>query len=124
MRKSQRGASFLSWISIAGVVIFGFVTVVKLAPVYMEFEAVKSMVEDIAADPAISANNTQAVRSKISDYLNVNGLYTIEPGYFSLVTLPEKKNRKALQVEYEVRKPWLANIDFLLTFKHVAELRQ
>ncbi|MEZ5476067.1 MAG: DUF4845 domain-containing protein [Thiolinea sp.] len=104
--------------------IFAFVTLVKLAPVYMEFYAVKSMVEDIVLDPAISANSTQSLRGKIADYLNVNGLYTIEPGYFSVVTLPEKKNVKALQVEYEVRKPWLANIDFLMTFKHVAELRR
>ncbi len=123
-RKKQQGATFLGWVSIAGVVIFGFVTVVKLAPIYAEFYAVKSMVKDIAADPAISASSNQLLRGKISDYLNINGLYTIKPEYFSVQTMPENKNARALVVNYEVRKHWLANIEFLMTFNHVEEIKR
>jgi hypothetical protein len=30
---------------------------------------------------------------------------------------------KALVVDYEVRKPWLGNIDFLMTFHHAEVLK-
>lgn len=119
--KAQRGASFTSWVAIVGLLIFAFVTGVKLMPVYLEYYSVRSMLKDIAGDTSI--NNTSGLRRKIDDYLNVNSLYTIQSDYFTVVTLPEKQNAKALAVNYEVRKPWFGNIDFLLTFKHAEELK-
>ncbi len=124
MKSQQRGAGFLGWVSVVGLVIFAFVTGVKLMPEYLEFQAVKSLVQEIAADPAVSSTDTRQISRKIDDYLNVNGLNSIKREYFTLVTLPEKKNARALQVSYEVRKHWLANIDFLLVFKHTEDLKK
>jgi len=124
-KRSQRGASFAGWIAIAAIAIFALVTVAKLAPVYMEFATVKSMVDDIAVDESMAkAKNGRLLRSKLSDYMNVNGLYTVKPEYFSIVQLPEQKNARALQVKYEVRKTWLANIDFAMNFHHTAVLKR
>lgn len=124
-RHKQRGASFTSWLVIAAVSVFALVTVAKIAPVYMEFSTVKSMVDDIAADETLAGQkNNRQVRAKIDKYMNVNGLYTVKSEYFSLVKLPEQKNAQALQVEYEVRKHWLANIDFAINFHHTAVLKR
>lgn len=122
-RKQQQGMTFLSWVVVIGFVILIFVTGVRLAPVYAEYFAVKSLMDKIVKDPAITASNTQALRRKLDDYLNVNGMYTIQKEYFSLQNIPERQNKKALVVDYEVRKPWIGNIDFLLTFKHAEELQ-
>ncbi len=121
----QRGASFVGWMIIAAVSVFALVTVAKIAPVYMEFETVKSMVDEIAADEALSVKkNSRQMRAQLDKYMNVNGLYTVKPEYFSLVKLPDQKNARALQVEYEVRKHWLANIDFTMNFHHAAVLKR
>ena len=121
----QRGASFVGWLIIAAVSVFALVTVAKIAPVYMEFSTVKSMVDDIAADEGLStAKNKRQLLAQIDKYMNINGLYTVQPDYFSLVKLPDQKNARALQVEYEVRKHWLANIDFTMNFHHAAVLKQ
>ncbi|MGB0846520.1 MAG: DUF4845 domain-containing protein [Thiolinea sp.] len=123
--KKQRGASFVSWMILAAAFVFVLVTVAKIAPVYMEFATVKSMVDEIAADDKISGkNSSRQLRAKLDNYMNVNGLYTVKPEYFSLVKLPEQKNARALQVEYEVRKHWLANIDFTMNFQHAAVLKR
>lgn len=122
-RKKQRGISFLSWVSILSIVILAFVTGVKLVPVYVEFYSVQSLMKKIADDPAISATNTQALRGKLDDYLNINGMYTVKREHFSVQPVPENKNAKALMVDYEVRKPWLGNVDFLMTFHHVEALK-
>mgnify|MGYP003584001410 FL=1 len=122
-RKKQRGISFLSWVSILSLVILGFVSGVKLVPVYVEFYSVQSLMQKIAEDPSISATNTQSLRGKLDDYLNINGMYTIQREHFSVQPIPENKNAKALMVDYEVRKPWLGNIQFLMTFHHAVELK-
>lgn len=122
-RKKQYGLSFLSWISVLSVLILAFVTGIKLVPVYVEFYSVQSLMKKIAEDPAISAVNTQALRGKLDDYLNINGMYTIQREHFSVQAMPENKNAKVLMVDYEVRKPWLGNIDFLMTFHHAEELK-
>lgn len=122
-RKKQRGISFLSWVSILSIVILAFVTGVKLVPVYVEFYSVQSLMKKIAEDPAISAANTQSLRGKLDDYLNINGMYTVKREHFSVQPIPENKSAKALMVDYEVRKPWLGNIEFLMTFHHAVELK-
>jgi hypothetical protein len=122
-KKRQRGASFVSWMVLAASVVFVLVTIAKIAPVYMEFATVKSMVDQIAAETTLSPQTgNHQLRRKLDDYMNVNGLYTVKPEYFSIVGLPEEKNARALQVKYEVRKHWLANIDFTMNFEHAAKL--
>lgn len=124
-KRKQRGASFVGWLVIAAVTVFALVTVAKIVPVYMEFATVKSMVDEIAADESVSAkSNNRQLRAHLDKYMNVNGLYEVKPEYFSVVKLPEKQNAKALQVEYEVRKHWLANIDFTMNFQHAAVLKR
>lgn len=125
MRKTihkQSGATFLSWLAGAGVVIFAFVTVVKLMPVYMEYYAVRSFVTDIASRPEMATASKAQIKSKIDDYLNINGLYTITSDVFSVEQVEGKQNVRALVVKYEVVKPWLANINFLVKFDYSAEL--
>lgn len=122
-RKKQRGMSFLGWVSVLSIVILAFVSGVKLVPVYVEFYSVQSLMEKIAADPSISATNTQGLRGKLDDHLNINGMYTIKREHFSVQAQTDNKNAKALVVDYEVRKPWLGNIDFLMTFHHAEALK-
>lgn len=121
MRK-QKGATFLSWVAGAGLITFMFVTAIKLVPLYLEFYAVRSMVDDIAKDPGLARATTQQIRGKVNDYLNINGLYTLSADAFSVEQVQGKKNARALEVNYEVRKHWMANIEFLTTFNYSAEL--
>ncbi len=120
MRK-QQGATFLTWVASAGVVIFVFISAVKLVPVYLEFYTVRSLVDSIAKT---SPNNvsTQEIRRKVGDYMNVNSLTTLAIDDFKVVQLEGGNNVRALQIYYEVRKPWVANIDFLMTFDYSKEL--
>ena len=82
----------------------------------------RSMVEKIAMEPGIASANTQQLRRKVDDYLNVNGLYTLTASAFSVEQVAGKSNVRALAVNYEVRKHWIANIDFLTSFNYSVEL--
>lgn len=120
--RQQCGATFITWVAGLGLVIFMFITGIKLAPLYLEFYAVQSLVEKVATDPSMQRASTLQVRSKVADYLDINGLYTLTPEAFSVVQVAGKDGVRALQVKYEVRKHWIANIDFLTTFEYSQEL--
>lgn len=121
MRK-QRGATFFAWMSSAGIIIFTLVTVVKLVPSYLEFYAVRDLANEIAATAAMKSASKQQIKQKVDDYLNINGLYTLTSDAFDVVPVEGKNNVRALVVNYEARRNWFANIDFLIKFHHSVEL--
>jgi len=123
MKRKQQGASFTSILVMLLLIIFIFITGVKLIPSYTEFYAVRSLMDDIAQDPTVKANNTLLVRRKLDNYLNINGLYNIEREYFSIGKHPDDHTVKMLKVDYEVEKHWFANINFLMNFNHAVELK-
>jgi len=118
----QSGATFLSWLAGAGVVIFAFVTVAKLAPVYIEYYAVRSLVNEIASQPSMLTASKSQVKAKVNDYLNINSMYTLTSDAFTVDFVEGKQNVRVLAVKYDVVKPWLANINFLVKFNYSAEL--
>ncbi len=120
--RTQKGATFITWVAGVGLVIFIFVTGIKLAPLYLEFYAVRNLVDKIATDPEMTRANTMQLRRKVNDFLNINGLYTLSDSAFSITQVEGKKDARALEVNYEVRKHWVANIDFLVTFTYSAEI--
>jgi hypothetical protein len=120
--RRQRGATFLSWVTTASIIVFTLITAVKLAPLYMEFHSVRSMVDEIAADPGAPQWSKQQLFSKVDNYLNINGLYTLTTDSFSLESVQGKRGVRELKVHYDARKHWLANIDFLVTFDYSVEL--
>lgn len=120
--RRQRGATFLSWVTTASIIVFALITIVKLAPLYMEFYSVRSMVDEISADSGAPRWSKQQVISKVDNYLNINGLYTLTSDQFSLEPVKGKRGVRELAVHYEARKHWLANIDFLVTFHYAVEI--
>ncbi|MGB3916964.1 DUF4845 domain-containing protein [Thiothrix litoralis] len=120
MRK-QQGATFLTWVAGLGVVIFAFITVVKIAPVYLEFQTVRSIVDRVVQEASAKAS-TQEIRRKVDDFIIVNSLNTLSVNDFNVVQVEGKNNVRALEIHYEVRKHWVANIDFLMTFQYSKEL--
>jgi len=136
-RKSQRGATFISWLLAAGLVVLVISAVAKIAPYYVEFNSVKGLMKEIASDSSMKKANMRMVNKKIEKYLNVNGLYALEQAYYNSKpgTKPElktknpftlkrlkKANKRILMVDYDVPQPWIGNLSFLMNFRHAVVL--
>lgn len=123
MNKKQRGATFITWLFGAAVAIFLAILTMKLVPIYVEHESVKSMVDDIAADSNMKNANKRVIRTKIDKVLNINSMDDqLRAKDFVIERVKGSKDRRELKVEYEVRKPWMANLDFVVKFKYGKEL--
>ncbi len=122
--RSQRGATFITWVAVAGIGIFMFLTGVKILPMYLEFYTVQSLINEIARNPESVNMSKQEILSKVDDFLNVNGINTLQKTDFSYEAAKANSSTKVLGVKYEVKKPWVANLQFLATFQYSAEIRK
>ena len=137
-KRKQRGATFISWLIVAGLGILIASAVVKVVPFYIEFNTVKGFMKNIASEPGIKRASPTQIRIKIEKHLQVNNLRGLEASFYSsgtydqtkgktkkkpfkIVRMKKQKLRK-LTVEYAVPQPWIANLSFLIDFRHAVVL--
>jgi len=137
-KRKQRGATLVSWLIVAGFGILTASAVVKVAPYYIEFNTVKGFMKRIAAEPGIKKASTRQINMKIEKHLQVNNLRGLEASYYSSGRYDQSKgkkkekpfkiyrlkkgNNRKLTVVYEVPQPWVANLSFLIDFRHAVVL--
>ncbi|PID46896.1 MAG: hypothetical protein CSB47_01570 [Proteobacteria bacterium] len=130
----QAGATLITWMIGIAVGILIMSAGLKIGPSYLEYYSVRSFMNGIAAEHGIENKNRREIMAKVERYLNVNGMDGLSKAYyegrrgqsgkkqpFNIVKL-KKGNKRELTVEYEVVKPWLGNISFLLSHKYAVEL--
>ena len=136
-KKSQQGATMISWLMGIGLVVLIASGVVKVAPYYIEFNSVKGLMKNIAGEAGIKKAGIRQINKKISKYLNVNNLSALEDAFYNSKSSAQsgkktknpftlsrlrKQNKRILTVEYDVPQPWLGNLSFLMNFKHAVVL--
>lgn len=122
-KKQQKGATFISWMLGSAIFIFLAITGVKLAPVYIEYQTIKGMVDELAADPDTKRASKRMFSSSLDKRLNINSLdRQLSSKNFELRKIKGSKNAREIAVNYEVRKPWFANLDFIASFNYVKEI--
>ena len=135
IKKKQQGATMITWLIVAAFFGLTASAVVKVAPYYIEFNSVKSMMKDIAGETGIKTANKHEINKKVGKYLNVNNLRGLEKHFyagrtadgksqnpFKIVRLKKGDNRKKLVVNYPVETTWIGNLSFLMKFTHTVVL--
>jgi len=124
----QRGATFVTWLIVAGFGLLVASAVIKVAPYYVEDYNVQKFMETIAAEPNAEKMGKRQIFSKVEKHLNVNSLYGLEKAYYaskgkSKASNPftfkkTKKGDNKLSVKYQVPVKWIGNLSFLVDFSH------
>ncbi|HFC92414.1 MAG TPA: DUF4845 domain-containing protein [Leucothrix mucor] len=121
-KNKQKGATFITWMIVAAIGILIFSAGLKVGPSYLEYNAVRSMMDSIAAEPGIKGKNKRYVYAQLNKYININSMYSVEEAMakqkvFKVSPL-RKGNGKRLTAHYEVRRHWLGNLSYLIDFKY------
>lgn len=113
MRKAQTGASYIS--ILLGVMAFAFMVKIILAiwPSYWDDRVINSQIEDLLKKSPSTITSSQ-FSSQMNQSLNMNNIRDLNFDDIARVS-----TEKGLEVtkRYEVRKPFLLNIDLVLTFE-------
>lgn len=113
MRNTQRGASYTT--ILLGVILAAFALKVLAAvlPAYLDDRLIDRLIEE---QVAISPKNTTPEKfiSQMGQSFSMNNIRDIE---FKDIAKIKTKNGLFVTKSYEVRKPFLLNIDLVLTFE-------
>lgn len=111
----QRGMGLLAVLFLLAVAGFLLATGMALAPHYMEFYTVKSVMDDLAKDSTTVDGGKTGIVKTIQNQLYINSIKDVGPKAFRY-----KKARGGYQVslDYQVQEHLVANVDVILTFNH------
>lgn len=134
LQKSQRGITV--WGVSFILLLIGFVvfTVLKLLPVYMGGFSVESVVSGMEADQqAETFSSVSEVKNTVIKRLDMNNVklvfreedvMAIPKGEFYLsgddIKVVKEGGFYLLDIDYEVRVPYIKNIDLVVNFSHTA----
>jgi len=112
--KRQRGITFWSFLLFAAVFVSIALLFLKLFPAYMEFGAVKTIIENVAKDPDIGTYDKGRVKIEVDRRFIIEDVKHVDLNKDLYVE--KKPGAMTIRIAYEVRIPVVYNITALLAF--------
>ena len=121
MKRTQRGMTLIGFIiTLAVVGVFVYMGM-KTIPMYSEFYAVKQALNGLASEPGVTGYDPAKIKDLFFRRLYISYADNIKAEHVKVV---RKDAGYLMTVEYEVRKPLIANLDVVGKFKADKELRR
>ncbi len=117
----QKGLSFYGWLLVMGLVVFFGLLTIKLAPVYLDNYKVQQAIAKLGNNPESGELTESAIRSSIAKQFDIEMIKDVAP---EDITIVEDQGVVSVEVEYEVRVPLFYNVDAVVSFHDVSEIKQ
>ena len=115
----QRGITLISFVFVLIVIgFFGYMAMV-LGPAYNEYYGVVKAMNSVAAENTPGSTDIDAMRKSLDRHFTVGYVESVDGTQMKLV---RDKGGNLISMDYEVRKPFLYNVDFVLKFAHSVAL--
>jgi uncharacterized protein YeaC (DUF1315 family) len=120
--RKDSGLTLIGFLIVLSVGLFFAYTAMRLIPMYLEYHALTNALEVLQKDPQAAKMSPSQIKTKIrmslwASYADNN----IKKEHMRISKKPEGINVK---VKYEVRKPFLGNIDIIAKFERSVILRK
>ena len=120
MKRNQSGITLIGFIILLAVVgVFAYMGM-KLVPMYTEFYSVKRSLADLANEPGAGQMDSAKARNLFFRRMDMSYVESVKQENFKII-----RNDKGMEitVNYEVRRPLIANLDVVGRFNAVQQLR-
>lgn len=116
--KNQRGASLIGRLIVVALFVFFAMFVFKLFPSYMQNFTIRSTLEGLKEDglQEVTAGN---IRQSIQRRFKINNVQDVTPDQ---VAISREADLYRVSVDYEVRVPFVFNVDLVARFSESAEV--
>jgi Tfp pilus assembly protein PilE len=117
-RTKQQGLTLMGFVMVLAIVgVFVFVGI-KLFPVYSEYYSVVSDMKGVQAEPGVAQMSPAEVRDKLFRRFYISYVESVKAENVKIT----RNNGYNLNVNYEVRRPLIYNLDFVAKFDKTVEL--
>jgi len=121
MKRTQRGMTLVGFILVLGLVGVFIYMGMKLIPMYSEYYAVKQALNEMSKEPGMAANDPAQIEDLFFRRMYISYAENLKPEHVKVV---RKDAGYLVTVEYEVRRPLIANLDIIGKFKTEKEMRR
>lgn len=121
MKRTQRGMTLIGFILVLAVVGVFVYMGMKLIPMYSEFYSVKQSLRGLAEEPGITKQDPARIKDLFFRRLYINYSENVKS---QDVKITRKEAGYLMTVQYEVRRPLIANIDVVGRFEAEQEIRR
>lgn len=119
MVRRQQGMTLMSFVIVLAVVGFFALIVMKLFPMYSEYNNLKSVMDDFAANPASASMTPSQVWADLERRFDIAYVSSVTREH---ITVSRTGRVTTMQIKYEVRKPLFANLDVVGKFDKTVTL--
>lgn len=113
MKRTQRGITLLGFIIVLAVVGFLAYVGMKLFPMYSEYYSVKAALKGLANESGVAASDPARIQDLFFRRLYISYSENVKP---QNVKIRRADNGWLIDVQYEVRRPLIGNLDVVGKF--------
>jgi len=120
MRK-QSGLTMISWIVIIGLVAVQAVMALRIVPVYLNYNSVRSVMDELPQHAEIKGMGVKKIDELFRKRLKINNLYELARNKDAF-KFKKIQGGYELTAHYEEKGPIMGNLEFVATFDHKVEI--
>ena len=119
--KKQRGMTMVTIAAGLALLAFFVMIAITLVPVYLENFSVSSHVSRLGKDSRSKEMTKEEIRKTLLKRFGIDDVKNVERQDIIISDIPGGYN---IEVDYEVRKSFLGNIDVVVYFTETAEVKK
>lgn len=118
-RNRQQGMTLVGWLLVIGLIAFTTMVVLKLLPIYLQQYAISESMAGLVDNKPDRVVNATSLKDALLRRLDINSVTNI--GKDDILVTREGSNY-AVSADYEVRVPFVYNIDLVVYFENRVEV--
>ena len=115
----QRGMTFIGWVMVLAIIGIFALTVIKLAPVYLEYMKISSALDGTRDSLSGQNADKRAVRLALGKRFNIEAVYVVKAKDVEIVS---SDNGLMVSAIYSEEVPFIANVSFKVNFDKSVEI--
>lgn len=115
----QKGMTGIGWILTLVLIAFFALIAMKIVPIYMTSFTVSSILSDVEQEPDMGSKTPGEILQTIGKRFRVNMVKDVSRDN---IYIDSTKNEIIVEIEYEVRRNFIGNVDLVLSFNKQANI--
>lgn len=115
----QQGMSAYQILLLVILGLFIAFTGIKLVPVYNEYMNVVSSMKRVQEGNIDDPGSPRSLQRELFRHLRINSADNVE---HENVQITPEGDGYLMRVSYEVREPWIGNVDLMISFEHEVQI--
>jgi len=121
INKRQSGLTMISWVVIIAYLAVQGILGLRIIPVYLNYNTVKSVMDKLATDPEVKGIGAKKLSKLFRKRLKINNLYDLSKDK-NAFKFKKIENGYHLTAKYEERGPIWGNLNFVANFEYEVDV--